>query len=308
MRITDRLLPYVTAKAVILPKLFALITLLWPLQRRREALQLIIQKRLENILQHHYETIEDKIDDESSKEESNGEIGFWLRAVLDKNLEIFEIAEYIVGLLFAGHKNSAIGSAQSYLLMQQYASDEIRVRCQNESKELLSVDNLTMSRFKSSCPTLRRICLESLRLTAHSIGGIRICKKPISLKSDDGNNKYGNTQYNIPKGSTVGFVHIASSLDTSLWGNDAKVFDSNLRRPESLYNDDYTFTAFSHGVHKCPGRDIAMIHLQVVVAVLLTGYDVLLPGTVPNLCFERATLAQRKGPVMVSIIRKQEKD
>jgi cytochrome P450 len=153
---------------------------------------------------------------------------------------------------------------------------------------------------------LRRICLESLRLTAHSIGGVRISKSPltVSVKADDGNNtKNEEKHYNIPKGSTIAFAHIASSLDTSIWGEDAAVF--NLRRPEDFYMDDYKFTTFSHGVHKCPGRELAMIQLQAVVAILLTEFDVSLPEPIPKLGFERATLAQRDGPVMVSIRPKQ---
>mmetsp|Transcript_27444 Transcript_27444/g.30793 ORF Transcript_27444/g.30793 Transcript_27444/m.30793 type:complete len:513 (-) Transcript_27444:925-2463(-) len=284
----------VTAKAVVLPKYLALVALLWPLQRRREALQLVIKQRLEKVLQRN-QTAQNDVD-----------VGFWLREVRSRKIEISDIAEYIVGLLFAGHKNSAIGASQSYLLMQEYASDKVRVKCYNESEILISTESPTWSQFKSLCPTLRRICLESLRLTAHSIGGVRICKSPltVSVKLNNGNNKK-EMLYKIPKGSTVGFAHIASSLDTSIWGNDATVFDSNLHRPAELYADDYKFTTFSHGIHKCPGQELAMIHLQALVAILLTKYDVSLPENIPNLCFERATLAQRNGLVRVKIRRKQ---
>jgi len=90
-----------------------------------------------------------------------------------------------------------------------------------------------------------------------------------------------------------------------IWGVDSTVFDSNLRRPADLYADDYKFTTFSHGIHKCPGQELAMIHLQALVAILLTKYDVSLPENIPKLCFERATLAQRNGLVRVKIRRKQ---
>ena len=291
----------VVAKAVVLPKRLALVAILWPLQRRREALQLIIKQRLEKVLQQD-QSLQNDVD-----KKTDDNIGFWLREIRNRNIETSDIAEYIVGLLFAAHKNPAIGAAQSYLLMQEHASDEVLIRCQKESANLVSsTSSPTWSQFKSSCPTLRRVCLESLRLTAHSIGGVRISKSPLTVSvkaDDDGNSTKNEKLYNIPKGSTIAFAHIASSLDTSIWGEDAAVF--NLRRPEDLYMDDYKFTTFSHGVHKCPGRELAMIQLQAVVAILLTEFDVSLPKPIPSLCFERATLAQRDGPVMVSIRPKQ---
>merc|ERR1712161_76958 len=102
------------------------------------------------------------------------DVGFWLRDILRKKHPISDIAEYIVGLLFAGHKNPAIGAAQSYLLLQEYGSAEVRAQCQKEAALLISKTiPIKWSQFKSSLPTLHRACLESLRLTAHSIGGVR---------------------------------------------------------------------------------------------------------------------------------------
>ena len=168
---------------------------------------------------------------------------------------------------------------------------------------------MTFSRFESSCPMLRRICYESLRLTAHSIGGVRTAKQDVLLKIRHRKSSADEIQllYRIPKGSSVGFTHIVSSLDTNIWGDNAAVFDSSCHHSEELYMDEYKFTAFSHGVHKCPGRQLAMIQLQVTLALLLTEFDVSLPPDepIPPLSFERATLAQRDGPVMVSIQRRK---
>jgi cytochrome P450 len=213
-------------------------------------------------------------------------------------------------LLFAGHKNPAIGAAQSYLLLQEYGSEEVRTKCRKEAALLVSTTiPIKWSQFKSSLPTLHRACLESLRLTAHSIGGIRTAQKDLTVLVNSGtdmNDYIKETVYRIPKGASVGFAHITSSLDTSIWGENAGVFDSDLRRySEESYTDDYKFTTFSHGVHKCPGRELAMIHLKITVALLLTEYEVRLPERIPPLDFERATLAQREGAVMVSITQRQ---
>lgn len=76
----------VTAKSVVLPRAAARPLLLWPLKRRRHRLQQRISKRLEHVLKHN---------------ESLEKYGFWLADLKDK-FHPDEIAELIVGLLFAG--------------------------------------------------------------------------------------------------------------------------------------------------------------------------------------------------------------
>jgi hypothetical protein len=44
-----------------------------------------------------------------------------------------------------------------------------------------------------------------------------------------------------------------------------------------------------------------MVILQCTLAILLHDYQITLPKDMPHLSFERATLAQRQGPVMVTI-------
>jgi len=276
----------VTAKVVVVPRPLALVGLLWPLQKRREKMQLIMQERLEFVL----------------KSTQKDKVGFWLREVLAQDISTADIAEYIVGLLFAGHKNPAIGAAQSYLLLREHGSKEVQAKCEKEA-DLLVSSSLKWSEFKSVLPTLHRACLESLRLTAHTIGGVRTAQKDltVSVKKSGGE----ETLYRIPKESSVAFAHITSSLDSSMWGKTARVFDSDLSLyPDESYLDDYKFTTFSHGVHKCPGRELAMIHLKITVALLLKEYDVELPDHIPPLDFERATLAQREAPVIVSITKR----
>ena len=287
----------VTAKVVVVPRWLALVAMLWPLQRRRERLQLVIQRRLESVLQR------------KGNCEDNDK-GIWLREVLGQNIELSDIAEYIVGLLFAAHKNPAIGSSQSYLLLREFGSEEVLLQCQKEASILVSRSTkIKWSQFKSSFPTLRRACLESLRLTAHTIGGIRTAQKDLTVlvkRENCTDVVKKETVYRIPKESSVAFAHITSSLDSSVWGENAANFDPNLSRySDEPYMDDYKFTTFSNGVHKCPGRELAMILLKLTMALLLTEYDVGLPEKISPLDFERATLAQREGPVMVSIVRRQ---
>mmetsp|Transcript_2603 Transcript_2603/g.5647 ORF Transcript_2603/g.5647 Transcript_2603/m.5647 type:complete len:556 (-) Transcript_2603:240-1907(-) len=291
----------VTAKAAVLPKWFSLMAMLWPLQRRREALQRVVAERLEGVLKQNL-----SLGNEAKNDCHHGDIGFWLREILSQKIPISDVAEFIVGLLFAAHKNPAIGAAQTYLLLQEHGSKEVRARCRKEAIELVATTTpFKWSRFRTSLPTLRRACLESLRLTAHSIGGVRTAQKDVTVFVKGAGDRK-DVHYKVPKGSSVGFAHTTSSLDSSIWGNDAASFDSDLSRyPNELYTDNYKFTTFSNGTHECPGRSLAMIQLQVTIAFLLTEYDVTLPEKIPALDFERATLAQREEPVMVSIVRRE---
>eukprot|EP00536_Pseudo-nitzschia_multiseries_P010226 jgi/Psemu1/297512/fgenesh1_pm.305_\ len=297
----------VTAKAAVFPRWLALVTMLWPFQRRREAMQRVIEERLEVILKE--DSARGRAATSKEAEDDEETIGFWLRELLAQKIPVPDIAEYVVGLLFAAHKNPAIGAAQTYLLLREHGSKDVMARCQTEAEALVASSStttttttprVTWARFGSALPTLRRACLESLRLTAHSIGAVRKVQRDVTVRlgNADADVNDSGVCYRIPKGATVGFAHITSSLDPTIWGKNAASFDAGLDQcPDDRYEDDYKFTTFSNGTHKCPGRVLAMIKLHVTVALLLTEYDVELPDNLPALDFERATLAQRHGPV-----------
>ena len=161
---------------------------------------------------------------------------------------------------------------------------------------------------------LRRCALETLRLTAHTIGAVRLALEPFVLRS-------GETEYTIQAGETIAISHIASSLDTELWSSDAESWDpwrdewavknDNRVRRAGLSSvlrsgvDDFKFTVFSHGIHRCPGERLALAVVQLTVAELMK-HEVALVGALPPLSFERATLAQRAGPVAATIRPRQE--
>ena len=180
-------------------------------------------------------------------------------------------------------------------MLHERATPDQQKECIKESEIFLS--NPPSLQIQESCPTLYRLCLEALRLTAHSIGGLRTASKDFSI---------GNGMI-IPKGRTVALAHIPSSFDAELW-KDPDTLDLNINsnnRSMELYENDYAFTVFSCGMHKCPGRRFALTTLPCAVAILLIDYEIDLPETSPHLCFERATLAQRAGPVYVVISRKE---
>eukprot|EP00934_Nitzschia_sp_Nitz4_P006210 Nitzschia sp. Nitz4//scaffold120_size68122//3266//5905//NITZ4_006035-RA/size68122-processed-gene-0.44-mRNA-1//-1//CDS//3329534251//6200//frame0 len=257
-----------TAKAVVMPRSLALPVCLWPIQRRREKLQNIIEKRLQLVLDP----------------ESKNTIGFWLEAVKEKYSNA-QIAELIVGLLFATHKNPSIGASQTYLMLHERTNPEVIAVYREESKALISKP--TWNSTQNSCHTMKHVALESLRLTAHTLGAVRLAMVDVKVGS-----------YTIPKGSSINLAHVSTHLDSDHWPNP-EAFD--LTRPDSAYEDDYKFTTFSQGTHKCPGQNTALVMIQCATALLLEEYEVDLPSDIPPIDFERATLAQRAAPVLVSI-------
>jgi cytochrome P450 len=294
----------VTAKAVVLPRWFALPALLWPVRKQRETLQGRIVERLNGILLT-----------DTDGEGSTTTQGFWL-AQMYPRYSITDIAEYIVGLLFAAHKNPAIGAAQAYLMLYEQCSETDRQEVANDAKKLLSYSRETAGGEEGwnskSTSSLRLLCLETLRLTAHSIGAVRTVQEDFTIgvaaaadDEDNGVSKNNTQSYVIPKGASIALTHITPNLNPQSWGEKASQMDLKAHSAFS-YQDEYRFTTFSHGVHKCPGQQLAVVILQCTVALLLEDYEITLPSKIPPLSFERATLAQREGPVLVQIQRRNE--
>jgi cytochrome P450 len=271
-----------TAKAVVLPRWIALISCLWPVQRQRIRLQQHIVTLLKTVLKNT-----------AGVGDQDG-IGLWLKEVQDRPID--EIAELIVGLLFAAHKNPAIGTAQAYLFLFERASQEDQNKCREEAEQLSK--SQTAATLKS-CNRLYAVCMETLRLTAHSIGAIRTARHDFELDE---------TNFTIRKGETIALSHISANLDERVWGKNASDFDTSRFQKDNnkdLYQDEYAFTTFSHGIHKCPGQSLALALMQCTLSVLLAKYNVKLETTDPQqVSFERATLAQREGPCAVLLTPK----
>ena len=150
-------------------------------------------------------------------------------------------------------------------------------------------------------------------MTAHAIGGVRTVLDPDGF--DLGGDGEGEAPLWAAPGETIALAHIAAHRDDALWG-DGPAIDGESFRPERREwdradgdggglrgwlrrtPDDYTFTTFSQGLHRCPGERTALVVVACVLAHLLDGpFRTKLRPPVPAPSFERATLAQRDGPV-----------
>ncbi|EGB10489.1 hypothetical protein AURANDRAFT_62548 [Aureococcus anophagefferens] len=140
-----------------------------------------------------------------------------------------------------------------------------------------------------------RATYEALRCTAHTIGAVRVAKEPLVLAGT----------WPVRRGETIALSHVAWSRCAAEWGADPARYDAG--RPEYggpggrdprtrlAACDDAKFSVFSQGVHKCPGEKVALVLVAATLAVLVRRGAT--PTAARPICFERATLAQRKGAV-----------
>lgn len=271
-----------TAAAAVLPRWLALPLILRPVQKQRIKLQRRIAQRIERAWCA-------ALDDQ----------GPWLREFQRKGLNLTKASEFTVGLLFAAHKNAAIGSAQSFLHLRLHGSKAHQSNARFEAKSLL--ESPTFSALKQ-CSHIRMCCMETLRLTSHALGGIRTARQNCILGKNPVLGHKGG-QIELFPGEVIAISHIVPSLNKELWGQDADAY--NPARKEwtdaKFHPNEYKFTAFSQGLHMCPGQRVALFLMQSCVATLLASYEIEFVGRIPALSFERATLAQRDGNVQVKI-------
>eukprot|EP00985_Skeletonema_marinoi_P007222 scaffold3161_cov136-Skeletonema_marinoi.AAC.5 len=242
------------------------------------------------------------------KPQDYGEIGPWLlkfRQQCDDGSLTLEVAsEFVVGLLFAAAKNPAIASAQTLLFLILLGTDEHKSKVQTEAEQL-AISSHSSSQPKRDTSTmpmsaLRQSCYETLRLTSHSIGALRKVKEEVVLGSGTSH------AYKLCPRQVVAVSHIVPSLDQRLWGKDADKYIPSREEwtVERARPDEYKFSTFSQGHHRCPGQSLALQIMELTISILLVDYEVTLQQKkemVPGVCFERATIAQRKGNVPIYI-------
>ena len=185
-----------TAAAAVLPRWLALPLILWPAARRRRRLETRIAAALDG----------------------DGEPGPWATAFGERGLPASIAAEFAVGLLFAAHKNPAIASFQALLFLHERRLPAALHACVNTvdsfQEALVVAKNPSASTLREA-QQLCRVALEAIRLTAHTVGAVRLATEDCALP--------GNRI--VKKGETVALSHIAFSRDESL-----SVWKSNFTR------------------------------------------------------------------------------
>ncbi len=287
-----------TAKAAVLPRWLALPLVLWPTARMRAGVRSMLAAAIARAVASHASHAS------PASGGPGGGIGPWVRAlVVDDGRTAADAAELCCGLLFAAHKNPAIGAAQAVLMSLGGPPDALEaVRAEAAALR----DEPTEARL-AQCDALRRASLEALRLCAHTIGAVRTVVDragyELTLGADDAGR--APPSYLVPCGATIALAHVPTHRDCSIWGAGVERFDPG--RPEwssPSAPDDLKFTTFSQGLHRCPGERLALLVMRCALGQLLCGgfeTELLAAHPVPPLDFERATLAQRAGKVRVRV-------
>ncbi len=255
-----------TAKAVAVPRFLGEPFVLGPVRREREALAAWIAPHLGR----------------------SPTLAPYLRALRERLGEDpggARLATIVVGLLFAAHKNPAIGAGQALLMLLEHPLHLARVR-----REIEEVRRIARPH-EAPMPHLDRCIKETLRLTQHSIGAVRrVVGGAFELGA-----------YRLPEGRYVAASHAALGRSPRAWDRPNE-FDPD-RFDETHANHratPYAYIPFSSGVHACPGQRVALSFIRAFVSeALLRAPDLTLDGEAPPLCYERATLAQRKGDARV---------
>lgn len=318
------------AQATVLPRVLALPLYLQPVERRRGA---IVQK-----LAHIIEEVWAKHPCEG---EGEGAIGVWLMEIHRNNNRLrnigttvsnsyqrefsaTEAAELCCGLLFASHKNPSLAASQTVLFMLEQhtrhpdrsvldlaSAEAIKTQAAYESSASVNESTAVDMRVIHSCVH------ETLRLTAHTIGSVRKVVDPRGFTFNitdadsvgDMKNKGKTISYTIPCGSYISESHFVPNclrmpdlmLPKFELNYEEVLKSSTAADVASGSTDDYEFTTFSHGVHKCVGQHLAIMMDKLYIGALLSKYKLFVQKQLPEVSFERATLAQRAGKCEVCL-------
>mmetsp|Transcript_26402 Transcript_26402/g.63693 ORF Transcript_26402/g.63693 Transcript_26402/m.63693 type:complete len:324 (+) Transcript_26402:182-1153(+) len=169
-------------------------------------------------------------------------------------------AQYVIGLLFAAHKNIAITSAQLMIMLIENKTARARVL-----EEVGSIDEskMTVEILREKTPFLDMCLYETLRLTQHAIGSIRkvrCSETGFHITTSDGRRLV------VPKGHYVGSAHILIGRQAAFQCPDRFDPDQHFRRDESTRNKTvpltvggtsrrHVYSPFSRGCSCLPRKD-----------------------------------------------------
>jgi cytochrome P450 family 110 len=193
-----------------------------------------------------------------------------------------ELRDELMTLLFAGHETTA--TALSWALYWIHKLPTVREKLLQELATLSdSPDPLDIFRL----PYLTAICNETLRI--HPIAMLtfaRVVQEPIEMlghRLDPGN-------------AVVGCIYLVHQRE-DLYPNPKQF------RPERFLDRQFTpyeFMPFGGGARRCIGEALAMFEMKLVLATILSGYELSLASTQPEYPRRRGvTLAPANGVKML---------
>ncbi len=178
----------------------------------------------------------------------------------DQGLELAELKDQILLLLFAGHETLTSAIASFCLLMSQYPDIFQKIRAEQEQVNLefpLTLDSL------KSLTYLDQVLKEVLRFLPPIGGGFR---KVIADCEFQG--------YQFPKNWLVQYQIEATHRDRDFY-TEPDQFDPERFNPERSEDKQQSFgyVAFGGGLRECLGKEFARLEMKIFASYLIKNYQ-----------------------------------
>ena len=189
---------------------------------------------------------------EAQLDETNS-AGGHLRRMTDKQLR-----DEIVTLLLAGHESTSINLCWTLYLLSQHPEVEARLR--DEFKNVLcdrtpSLDTLPRLEYT------RMVRDESMRLYP-----------PVWLTERKPLEEDVLSGHRIPAGITIGITQYVTHRHPDFWENPETFDPDRFSVERSKGRHDYAFFPFSGGGRQCLGKNLALLEIQIILAMFLQRY------------------------------------
>ena len=199
-----------------------------------------------------------------------------------ERMKDYELRDELMTLMLAGHETTATAIAWGLYWLYRYP--EIRAKLEAEIASLgANPDPMAIAKL----PYLDAVCKETLRI--YPVAMLTFPRTVIESTELMG--------YKLEAGQVVmGCIHLMHQRED--------VYpEPNQFKPERFLErefDTYEFFPFGGGKRRCIGEALAMLELKLVLATIVTEYDLELKGNKPEIPARRGvTLAPKKGVQMV---------
>jgi len=186
-------------------------------------------------------------------------------------LEIDELKDQILLLLFAGHETLTSAIASLCLLLAQHP--EVQAKARAEQEQLALSGPLTLEQLKQMS-YLEQVLKEVLRLIPPVGGGFRSVIRACEFEG-----------YALPKGWSVLYQISQTHQDRQVYPQPHR-FDPDRFQVEGAADrqQPFSYVPFGGGIRECLGREFAKLEMKIFASLLLRHCDwELLPGQNLNL-------------------------
>ncbi len=176
------------------------------------------------------------------------------------SLDLQELKDQVLLLLFAGHETLTSAIASLCLLLAQHP--EVLATARAEQQKLGLTEPLTLE-FLKQMTYLEQVIKEVLRVIPPVGGGFREVVKSCELNG-----------YSIPQGWSALYQVGKTHQDSSIYV-EAKTFDPqrfSLERAEDKIKP-FGYIPFGGGIRECIGKEFARLEMKIFAALLLREYQ-----------------------------------